>query len=450
MTAPSRRGACPALAAPMPTGDGLLVRLAPAGTIALAALAGLCAAARDHGNGIVEITARGSIQVRGLTANSAPAFARAVATLGIDGADDIPITADPLAGLAPDEALDAGMVAAELRRALAATPFLARLGPKVAVVADGGGALHLDAIAADVRLRAEPGREGPHLHIALGGDAATAAAVGRVAPEHAVEATIRLLAIIAARGREARAHDMIRDDGLDALRAPVADLLTDAPAPPPRPQADPIGMHRLRDGRIAAGLGLAFGHTDAAALRQMVDAAENAGADGIRTAPGRSLLIIGLAPAGAAALAALADGLDFLVRPDDPRRYISACAGRPLCASAQLPTRALGPEIARAAASLLDGSLTVHLSGCAKGCAHAREAALTLVGDRTGCGIVVNGSACDTPLAGIPADALPLRFARLAGEVERARRPGERAADTLSRLGASRVVSTLLEGGGHA
>ncbi len=309
--------------------------------------------------------------------------------------------------------------------------------------------MHLDAIAADVRLRAEPGREGPHLHIALGGNAATAAPVGRVASEHAVEAAIRLLAIIAARGPEARAHDIIRNDGLDALRAPVADLLTNASAPRPRPRAEPIGIHRLRDGRIAAGLGLAFGHTHATALRQMVDAAENAGANGIRTAPARSLLIIGLAPARAAALAALADRLGFLVRPDDPRRHISACAGRPLCASAQLPTRALGPEIARAATSLLDGSLTVHLSGCAKGCAHAREAALTIVGNRTGCGIVVNGSACDAPLAAIPADALALRFARLAGEVERARRPGERAADTLSRLGASRVVTILLEDGGR-
>jgi len=34
---PHRRGACPGLSAPMPTGDGLLVRLLPTGTIPLAA-----------------------------------------------------------------------------------------------------------------------------------------------------------------------------------------------------------------------------------------------------------------------------------------------------------------------------------------------------------------------------------------------------------------------------
>ena len=61
-----RRGACPGLSAPMPTGDGLLVRLLPIGTIPLDAFAALCAAAQAHGNGVIEVTARGSIQVRGL------------------------------------------------------------------------------------------------------------------------------------------------------------------------------------------------------------------------------------------------------------------------------------------------------------------------------------------------------------------------------------------------
>jgi precorrin-3B synthase len=443
MNAPARRGACPALSAPMPTGDGLLTRLAPAGTIALDAMAGLCAAARAHGNGIIEVTARGSIQVRGLTAASAPAFAEAAAAIEFDGADHVPVISDPLAGLDPDEALHANVLAEALRHTLAATGLTAKLSPKISVVLDGGAALHLDAIAADIRLRAEGGR----LHVALGGDAAAATPVGAVARERAVEAIVRLLAVIAARGREARARDMIRSDGTDALRAAVVDLLIAAPAPPARPQAEPVGLHRLRDGRVAAGLGLAFGHTDATALHQLVDAAKAAGADGIRTAPGRALLVVGLAPAGAPALGTAAERLGFIVRPDDPRRHVAACSGMPLCAAAQMPTRALAPAIASAAALLLDGSSTIHLSGCAKGCAHARAAALTIVGDRTGCGIVVNGSACDTPRGTIGADALPSALTRLAGEVERARRPGERAADTLSRLGAARIVALLQEAG---
>jgi precorrin-3B synthase len=447
MNAPFRRGACPALSAPMPTGDGLLVRLSPAGTMALDALAGLCTAVRGHGNGIVEVTARGSIQVRGLTAASAPAFARAIAMLGIDGNGHVPVITDPLAGLVPDAALDADAFAAALRDALAATAWVAGLNPKVSVAIDAGATLHLDAMAADVRLRAELGRDGPRLHIALGGDAATAIPIGWVAPAHTVETVTRLLAAIAARGRDARARDIVRGEGISTLRAAAAEFLTDAPPPQARTGAEPIDTHRLHGGLVAYGVGLAFGHTDADALGQLIDAAKIVEARGIRTAPGRALLIVGIAPAMTPALSAAADRLGFIVRPADPRRHIAACSGMPLCASAQVPTRTLGPGVATAAASLLDGSLTVHLSGCTKGCAHARAAALTMVGERGGCGVVVNGAACDRTLGSIPSDALPSRLARLASEVEHARRPDERAADTLSRLGAARIVAIMQEAG---
>src|SRR5262245_2522997 len=447
MNAPFRRGACPALSAPMPTGDGLLVRLSPAGTMALDALAGLCTAARDHGNGIVEVTARGSIQVRGLTAASAPAFARAVAMLGIDGNGHIPVITDPLAGAVPDAALDADALAAALRDALAATALVASLNPKVSVAIDGGAALHLDALAADVRLGAELGRDGPRLHIALGGDAAIAVPIGWVAPEHAVETVTRLLATVAARGRDVRARDIVRGEGMSALRAAAAEFLTDGPPPPARTGAEPIGKHRLHGGLVADGIGLAFGHTDADALGQLIDAAKIVEARGIRAAPGRALLIVGVAPAMTQALSTAVDRRGFIVRGADPRRHIAACPGTPLCASAQAPTRTLGPAVATALASLLDGSLVVHLSGCAKGCAHARAAALTMVGEPGGCGVVVNGAACDRTLGSIPPDALRSRLARLASEVEHARAPNECAADALSRLGAARIVAILREAG---
>jgi len=167
-----RRGACPGLSAPMATGDGLLARLTPSGTtIALDAFAGLCGAARTHGNGIVEITSRGSIQIRGLSAASSPLFAADVASLGIAAYDGIPVVTDPLAGLGRHDRFDTQALAGQLRQALAAAPFLPRLSAKVSVAVDGGGALHLDALAADIRLRAIGGA---HAHVALAGTATDA------------------------------------------------------------------------------------------------------------------------------------------------------------------------------------------------------------------------------------------------------------------------------------
>ena len=84
MTRAFARGACPGLSAPMETGDGLLARIMPAGPIPLDAFIAFGAAAREHGNGTIEVSARGSLQVRGLTPLSAALFASAIAALDID------------------------------------------------------------------------------------------------------------------------------------------------------------------------------------------------------------------------------------------------------------------------------------------------------------------------------------------------------------------------------
>ena len=151
MSAPRRRGACPGLSVPMPTGDGLLARLMPTGPVRLDAFRALCASARRHGNGTIEVTARGSLQVRGLSESSAPLFAAEVGRLAIDLQDGVPVLAGPLAGadVAP---VDPAGIAAKLRRALRSSPLA--LSPKVSVVVDGCGGLHLDAVSADIRLRA--------------------------------------------------------------------------------------------------------------------------------------------------------------------------------------------------------------------------------------------------------------------------------------------------------
>ncbi len=44
-------------------------------------------------------------------------------------------------------------------------------------------------------------------------------------------------------------------------------------------------------------------------------------------------------------------------------------------------------------------AVTIHISGCAKGCAHAAPAALTIVGTAEGCALIANGSARDAPFA---------------------------------------------------
>ena len=184
----------------MPTGDGLLVRLMPIGTIPLSAFKHLCAAARQHGNGIIEVTGRGSIQVRGLNAASALRFAEAIAALGIAAEDGIPVLSNALAGLDAEEILDASALAADLRHALMRTSLAARLAPKVSVIVDGGGSLNLGNVSADVRICAQATDDGTVLRIGLGGDDATATQIGSVALAHGVDAAVKLLEVIAQHG----------------------------------------------------------------------------------------------------------------------------------------------------------------------------------------------------------------------------------------------------------
>ena len=127
----------------------------------------------------------------------------------------MPVIADPLPG-DPSALIDANALASELRKVLAASRLV--LAPKVSVIVDGGGRLHLDALTADIRIRAFSGEDGPRLHLALAGDGATATPLGTIAPDEACDAISCLLAVIAAHGPEARCADVLQSRGLAAFR----------------------------------------------------------------------------------------------------------------------------------------------------------------------------------------------------------------------------------------
>ena len=415
--APSRRGLCPGLWQPLSTGDGLLVRILPIGTIAIDAFAGLCACARRHGNGIVEITARGSIQVRGLSAHSAPQFAAEIAALGI-AADGVPILCNPLAGLDPADIFDASAFATTLRHVVTRLSLADRLDPKISIVIDGGGSLNLARVTADIRVCAQAHDGKTMLRLAIGGDDANALDLGMIAVDDGIAAISQLLALLAQRGT--RARNIVATEGHDAFAEAVAfarcgSMTQRSGESPklgealsmPRQSSDAIGRHALRDGSMACGIGLPFGHAEARALEHLAEAAAAAGARGLRTAPNRSLLAIGVARESMEGLFTAAARLGFVIAADDPRRQVIACAGAPLCASAYIAARAIAPRLAEAAAPYLTNGTAVHVSGCAKGCAYPAPAALTVVGTPGDCALVAKGSAGGVPFTTAPLDQLP-------------------------------------------
>jgi precorrin-3B synthase len=193
----------------MQTGDGLLVRLNPvAGGLSADALIGLCRSASRHGNGIMEVTQRGSIQIRGLTPESAGSLADDVNALGIAVRTGVPVETGPLAGLDPGEITDPRPLAEAIRASIEGAGLSSRLGPKVSVVVDGGGRIDMDGLLADVRLAAVRQDDGTLWHLAFGGTAATARPVGLFGAAEACAAAVVVLEAIANLGPEGRGRDL--------------------------------------------------------------------------------------------------------------------------------------------------------------------------------------------------------------------------------------------------
>jgi len=377
----------------METGDGLMVRMLPTGPIALRAFAGLCTAALAQGNGTMEISARGSVQIRGLTPVTAPLFAAAVSALRLDIGDGVPVLADPLPG-DPTALIDAHALAAELRDAIALAALA--LAPKLSVIVDGGGKLHLDALNADIRVRAGITADALLLHLAVAGDGATALPLGAVAPGEAPAAVLRLLAVIAAQGAQARAADVLRRCGTAAFQEAIGTRIALAPSLPPRLPAELVATHFLKDDLYALGVGLSFGHAEAETLRALTEIARTHGGFWARPAPDRSLL---LGPFERTTIKTMRDEarrLGFAVDPADARRRIVACPGAPSCASGLIAARTIAAEIAKSL-ELPGHGVAVHVSGCAKGCAHPAATRLAIVGTARGCGVVRDGTAGATP-----------------------------------------------------
>ncbi|RWO59165.1 precorrin-3B synthase [Mesorhizobium sp.] len=488
MNAFSRRGACPALSAPMQTGDGLLVRLNPmAGGLSPKSLIGLGESALRHGNGIMEVTARGSLQIRGLMPASARLLAAEIDALGIAVRTGVPVETGPLAGLDTQEIADPRPLAERIRAAIAEAGLAQRLGPKVSVIVDGGGQLAMDAVTADVRLAATRTNAGIRWQVSVAGDGQNAKPLATVGDDAARDIAIAMLRMVAEKGRDAHARDLTARQltslaswhsfappsvlpdisptrGEIAPRSPLSPIAKDAKGEPaaklpispqvgemsgrteggaverlPVPARFPIGIFDLTDG-IALGIGLPFGSMPAQKLIGLMQHALTLDAAEIRLAPHRALLFLGLSPTACRSLQQAAATLGFVTDAADPRTRIVACPGAPACASGRIATRDIAETIAAENRDLLDASVTLHISGCAKGCAHPGPAALTLVGGENEAGLVVDGTAKALPAGYRPGYDAARGVGRIAAAIREARFRGETTAACLTRLGAAGVT----------
>jgi precorrin-3B synthase len=392
-----RRGWCPGTLRPMLTGDGLLVRLhPPRNALTPDQLAYVAELASRHGNGQIEISGRGNLQLRGIREEAHSALVDDLLAAGLvdeaegEGPNRLVLTS-PLAGRAADELLDAAALAETVERA---GRSIAGLPAKFSIAVDDGGALALDGFTTDLRLRAIAAEE-----LALG--LPDEFWFGPVARNDAPALAARLLnSFVAVSGQSSGQIRRMRDLTPDELSAlAVSCGLAPMAAPPARSKPAPVGLVAERDNRIAVLAGLPFGRTDAAGLRRLCKLAGDAGIHEIRLSPWRGFAFCGLSADTASSLQEALRSEDMVVEANDPRLPVSACTGAPACARGEAATLANAAALAEAMAPMLADGLNLHVSGCAKSCAHPGSADLTLVGRGGRYDVIVAGGAGDAAIA---------------------------------------------------
>ncbi|WHZ34177.1 cobalamin biosynthesis protein CobG [Sagittula sp. MA-2] len=383
-TDPQVRGWCPGALRPMASGDGLVVRVRPRFARLTAAQGqGLCTLVLRYGDGGLEMTNRANLQIYGVAAADHPALLDGLRALDLLDADET-LEGRRNVLVAPDHA--EGDLTHRLTAALyAALLDLPELPAKVGFAVDTGPAPVLTNDPADFRF--EMSAQGPILR-ADGTDKGLP-----VTGEEAIPKLISLATLFAT----------TRTPGQRRARAwTAAGGLPDAwQTTPPLSSPHPSSWRKYLGGPGAAppagrpgasrddpeGYAAPFGRIEATDLAELLT---RSGASAFTVTPWRLLLLHG---------GQRVDHPGFITDPDDPLLTVSACRGAPFCPQATVETRELARRLAPHVRDL-------HVSGCAKGCARATPASVTVTG-RDGAYDLGQGCAGETPrLSGLTADAL--------------------------------------------
>lgn len=403
------RGWCPGALRPMQSGDGLIVRLRPrGGGFGLGVMQSIAGMAERYGNGLIDLTRRANLQMRGVRPEALPALWSELREAGLldDNAEAEAVRnvmLGPLSGVDPSETTDVRGIAREIERCLTEDGDLWRLPAKFCFVADGGGLLTLDAERADIRLKAVHAGSGVTVVVGLDGIGWVGATSVQAAAAVAVRGARAFLAVVT--DARSRMRDLT-DDAREQLRATLAANLEPLYVPPADddPQRS-LGRICSGDVTIAAGFAAPFGRIEAGVLSTLAAAALRLGAGEMRLSPWRILYVPLASDAAVADLCALAAASGLGIDAGDPLLAIDACPGASGCRSTALDTRAAARQLAPALEKMCCRS--AHVSGCAKGCARSKAADLVLVGAGNCYGVLRHDTAQGQPRLFVAPTRLP-------------------------------------------
>lgn len=360
---------CPGVLRLHAAADGALARVRlPGGRLSAAGLAAIADVAA-LGNGVIELTSRASVQIRGLPAGAAVTAAERLSAGSLLPSPDHDrvrnILASPVAGRLRGASAATDRVVAALDRGLYADPELAELpGRFLFAVEDGSGTFGDQRVDIELRAGADD-----RFRLCLGGVATSRRACGEDAAALALSAARAFLELVGTDDdhKTWRITDM--QDGPERVASVVgatlvAGLVRSARAPLG------LGTNQQADGLVAVTVLPPLARIDRAQALALAELARAAGGE-VRLAPQRTLTFVDVRAARAEPLALELSALGFVVSQRSGWHGLSACAGLGACAHARIDVRAIAAQ--RAALRGPD-SPPEHWTACERGCGRAAEA----------------------------------------------------------------------------
>jgi precorrin-3B synthase len=378
MTVPSprtRADACPGALQTHAAADGALARVrVPGGALTADQLLVLSAAARELGDGALELTSRGNVQLRGLRAGSEAELGERLAAAGLLPSATHETARNVLASVLSGRLgglLDVRPWVPAFDARLCADAALADLpGRFLAAFDDGRG--DVAGLGADVGLLA---LDAGTVALLLAGVDSGLRTGPLAAVDLALAATRAFLDVREQQGGTAwRVAELT--DGPARIASALGGPHEQPRAVPPAPATGPAGVLHQDDGGTAVVAVVPLGRLTAAQAELLAGTSRG----DLQLTPWRSVVVPDLAGAGAGnALAAAGLELD----PGSAWLRVTACAGRPGCAKSLADVRA---DVVRAvtAGTLPAGGARQHWVGCERRCGRPVGEVVDVVATPTG------------------------------------------------------------------
>jgi precorrin-3B synthase len=376
LTTAPRALACPGLMRIVPARDGGLARLRLAGGVSSAhAARAVARAARECGSGVIEVTNRANLQLRGIRDDAHAALIDIALEAGLGpstaGADDIrnvmlsPLASDDTRALA-DRIIDAMQADASLHA----------LSPKFALQLDAGERLAMLDHPHDLWLCAID--DGARFAFGFAGTMRQrpSGAIHRSDVVTFVSGVLRRFLALAT-PEEHRMRDLLARIGVARfLEAFDVDAAVQNGRRAPADASLRLGAH-AEPFRATwyAGAQTPLGRLDATTLEALADIADTQAEGRLTMTPWQSVLIPGIAAHDAHDVLQRLHALGLAIDPREPLARLIACAGSEGCARSRADTKA---DAHRLASLLPSDEGEVHLSGCERSCAAAHPVPVTL------------------------------------------------------------------------